>query len=88
MKTSEKIIKRLYNMGLINTLTPIVHSYHGSRNGSWSWVVSCGSQDIGLCYSMKECLSWKRWVYSKSLHEIFKYVDNVSASLQDDIIED
>jgi len=87
MKTSEKIIKRLYNMGVISALTPIVHSFHGSRNGSWSWVVSCGSQDIGSCYSMKECLSWKKWVYSKSLHEIFEYHSNDETS-PDDIIED
>ena len=47
MKTSEKIIKRLYDMGVISSLNPIVHSYHGSRNGSFSWVVSSGTHDVG-----------------------------------------
>ena len=62
MKTSEKIIQRLNKMGLIRTLNPIAHSYHGSRNGSFSWVVSDGGCDIGSTESMKECISWERWI--------------------------
>lgn len=73
MKTSEKIIKRLYEMGAIKSPNAIAISYRGSRNGSWNWAVSCGISDIGSTCSMKECLSWKRWIYCGELHEIFEY---------------
>jgi len=88
MKTSEKIIKRLYDMGVINTLKPISHSFHGSQNGSFSWVVSSGTMDIGSTESMKECLSWDRWIYSASLPEIFPYVECVTTVTSEDIVEE
>ena len=75
-KLSDRLVERLYNMGVISTTNPIVHSFHGSRNGSWSWCVSSGTHDVGSTESMKTCLSWKRWVYSKSLHEIFEFHEN------------
>lgn len=86
--TSNKIIKRLYDMGVIKSLTPIVHSYHGSRNGSWSWVVSDGCLDIGSTESMKVCLTWKRWIYSRSLHEIFPYFEGKTFVEHGDILEE
>lgn len=88
MKTSEKIIKRLYAMGVISSLTPIVHSYHGSRNGSFSWVVSSGVHDIGSTESMKECLSWERWIYSSQLHEIFPYHEGNTSVFRGDVVEE
>lgn len=88
MKISEKIIKRLYDMGVINSELPIVHSYHGSRNGSFSWVVSSGTKDVGSTVSMKECLEWERWIYSSNLHEIFPYIDGKTTIFQGDIVEE
>lgn len=88
MKTSEKIIQRLYKMGVITTLNPIVHSYHGSRNGSFSWVVSDGGNDIGSTESMKECLSWGKWIYSPYLNEIFPYIEGKVTVRGGDIIEE
>jgi len=88
MKTSEKIIKRLYNMGAIDSLECNVHLYHGSRNGSFSWAISCGSIDIGSTESMKECLSWERWIYSPNLHEIFPYIEGKVSVCHCDIIEE
>lgn len=73
MKTSEKIVKRLREMGLIRNAHPIVRSYRGSRNGSWNWCVSDGGHDIGSIESMTICLHWKKWVYDTVLHEIFEY---------------
>lgn len=87
MKTSEKITKRLYDMGVIDTLKPIIHSYHGSRNGSFCWVVSSGSIDIGSTESMKECLSWERWIYSTNLNEIFPYYEGKTPVFHGDIVE-
>lgn len=46
MKTSEKIIKRLYDMGAIDSLDCNVYLHRGSRNGSFSWAISCGSKAI------------------------------------------
>ena len=88
MKASEKIVRRLYAMGVISSLTPIVHSYHGSRNGSFSWVVSSGAHDVGSNESMKECLSWERWCYSPYLHEIFPYYEGKTTLLSGDVVED
>ena len=74
-------------MGVIDKMNPIIHSYHGSRNGSFSWAVSCGSLDVGSTESMKECLSWKRWLYSGELHEIFQYHEGITVS-KGDIVEE
>lgn len=46
MKTSEKIIKRLYDMGAIDSLDCNVYLHRDSRNGSFSWAISCGSTAI------------------------------------------
>ena len=62
-------------MGVISSPNAIAISYRGSRNGSWNWVVSCGSFDVGSTYPMKECLSWKQWIYDGGLHEIFEYIE-------------
>ena len=86
MKTSEKIIKRLYDMGAIGSLNATSTSFRGSHNGSWCWSVSCGHH-VGSCSSMKECLSWKRWLYSAELQEIFEYIEGVTSVSPDDIVE-
>lgn len=86
-KTSEKLVERLKKMGVITSPNPIVHSFRGSRNGSWSWVISSGASDIGSMESMKTCLSWKRLVYSRSLHEIFEYHENDTLE-RGDILEE
>lgn len=73
MKRSEKIVKRLNDMGVINDINPLVFKHRGNRNGSFSWCVSSGVKDIGSTCSMQECLKWKRWIYSPQLYEIFEY---------------
>lgn len=88
MKTSEKIIKRLYDMGAIDSLECIVYLHGGSRNGSFSWAISCGSRDIGSTASMKECLSWERWIYSPELYEIFPYIEGKTTVFHGDIVEE
>ena len=85
--TSEKLVERLRKMGVISSPNPIVHSFRGSRNGSWSWVISSGSSDIGSTESMKTCLSWKRWIFSRSLHEIFEYHESDTLE-RGDIVEE
>ena len=88
MKTSEKIIKRLYDMGAINSLECNVYLHRGSRNGSFSWAISCGARDIGSTESMKECLSWERWIYSPQLYEIFPYIEGKTTVFHGDIVEE
>ena len=88
MKTSEKIIKRLYNMGAISSLECHVYLHGGSRNGSFSWTISCGVKDIGSTESMKECLSWERWIYSPNLCEIFPYIEGTTRVSHGDIVEE
>ena len=87
MRLSEKIIKRLYAMGAINSLECKVWLYRSSRNGSFSWAISCGVIDIGSTESMKECLSWKQWIYSPYLSEIFPYFEGITTVSPGDIIE-
>lgn len=87
MKLSEQIIKRLYDMGAINSLECEVYLHRGSHNGSFSWVITCGPIDIGTTESMKECLSWERWIYSPRLHEIFPYFEGITTIFYDDILE-
>lgn len=74
-------------MGAVDSLHCIVYLHRGSRNGSFSWSISCGSTDIGSSESMKTCLSWKRWVYSPYLYEIFPYIEGVTTVTYRDIVE-
>ena len=90
MTTKEKIIRRL-NKGFgfdIPINAPCFHHLATFYNadGRFSWVISNGSIDVGSTSSMKECLSWKRWVYNKKLNEIFEYYPN-ARYCSDDIIE-
>lgn len=79
MKTKEKIIKRL-NEGFgfeIPYDTPWMHHQKERYGGgTFSWSVAKGPIDIGSVCSMTECLKWERWIYSKSLHEIFEFIPN------------
>lgn len=91
MKTSEKIIKRLNEaFGFDISKDAIVTSHikrYGHYDDAFSWSVSYGGYDIGSSSPMSECLKWKKWVYSFSLHEIFEYVPNATYSSFDDLIE-
>lgn len=76
MKRSDLVIKRLHAMGLIKDPSQcLVYHHRGNGQGSFSWVISSGTLDIGSTESMKECLSWSRWIYNAQLHEIFPYFD-------------
>lgn len=88
MKTSEKVIERLRRMGVINVEHPLVFTHRGNRWGSFSWVITSGIKDIGSSESMKTCLSWKRWIYSPNLHEIFEYVEGVTTVNYRDVVEE
>lgn len=50
--------------------------------------ISCGTTDIGSTESMKECLSWERWIYSPRLYEIFPYYEGKTTVFHGDIIEE
>ena len=88
MKTSEKLVRRLYSMGVMESLTPIIRTSHGSRNGSWNWSISDNANDVGSMYSMKECLSFDRLIYSRCLHELFPFYEGVTTVDFGDIVED
>ena len=47
-----------------------------------------GTRDIGSTESMKECLSWERWIYSPHLSEIFPHFEGKTTVFYGDIIED
>lgn len=92
MKTSEKIIKRLneaFGFDMPNNAFVTTHiKRYGHNDCSFSWSVSWGGIDIGSSKSMTECLKWDKWVYSKSLHEIFEYHEGDIIYPWDDIVED
>ena len=75
------------NMGLIEAQKSIVFSHQNSRNGGFSWCVAYGSHDIGCSSSMTEAIKWKKWVYSRYLHEIFEYHENDTIDEGKDIVE-
>ena len=63
-------------MGLIEDPSQCLVLHHrGNRHGAFPWVVSSGIRDIGSSDNMKECLSWKRWIYNTQLCEIFPYFE-------------
>lgn len=77
MKIKERIVKRLnkaFDLGITDK-DPIICRMN-SRHGGFSWVIALGAYDIGSTASMTECLSWKRWVLSVELGEIFEYCEN------------
>lgn len=88
MKTSEKLVRRLFLMGVIDTLHPVVRTSHGSRNGCWNWSILGYATEVGSMYSMKECLSFERLIYSRYLHEIFPFYEGVTTVGYADIVED
>ncbi len=74
-------------MGLIEDPTKCLVLHHRSnRHGSFSWVISSGILDIGSSENMKECLSWKRWIYNKQLSEVFPYFEGQQVRY-DEILE-
>ena len=89
MTSKEKIIKRLndgFGMKIPNNVPYCHHQATFCADGRWSWSISNGSHDIGSTASMKECLSWERWVLSVELGEISEYIPN-AVYQNDDIIE-
>lgn len=89
MGIKDRIITRL-NKGFgfhFENDDPFYH--HGRRQGTWSWCISHGSEDVGSTFSMTECLRWKRWVFDTNLNEIFEYVPSkFDAEYFDCIIEE
>ena len=90
MKLKEKIIKRLnkgFGYNIPNDTPYCHHQATFCGDGRFSWSIACGVHDIGSTSSMKECLSWKRWVLNTELHEIFEYYDNMKLTYSD-VLED
>ena len=86
-KLSERIVKRMGDMGLVEPSKSLVFAHQNSRHGGVSWSVACGSFDIGCCSSMTEAIKWKRWIYSRYLHEIFEYHEGDTID-RGDIVEE
>lgn len=86
MTTKEKIIKRLNNGFGYNIPNDAPYCHHQATfcgDGRFSWSISAGAHDIGSTASMKECLSWERWVLDMELGEIFEYYENLKLTSTD-----
>ena len=87
MTTKEKIITRLNKAFGWEIPLDAPYMHHQKErwgSGCFSWSVARGSTDVGSSCSMTECLKWDRWIYSKSLHEIFEYIPNRAGEFEKD----
>lgn len=87
MTKKQRLIKRLndaFSLGITDKCPFFTRM--NNRQGGFSWIISIGGHDIGSTCSITECLSWKRWVLSIEMNELFEYIENDKYS-KEDLIE-